>query len=220
MNSRQSKFKNIYLFVLVLAGWFALIAQLYLIILNRVTGIPETIVRYFSFFTILTNILVAVCCTILLLNKRNRLFNFFSNPKAIAAITVYITVVGLVYNLILRFLWRPQGLQLLVDELLHTLIPTLFILFWLLFVPKAGLKIKDILPWLMYPFIYIIYILIRGAFSGFYPYPFIDVKTIGYNKVFLNSGILVIVFVIFSFLFLAIDRYGKRIQATSLTKNN
>ena len=202
--------------MLIIAGWFALIAQLYLIILNRVTAIPETIVRYFSFFTILTNILVAVCCTILLLNKMNGLFNFFSNPKTIAAITVYITVVGLVYNLILRFLWKPQGLQLLVDELLHTLIPVLFIFFWLLFLPKAGLKTKDILPWLMYPFIYIIYILIMGAFSGFYPYPFIDVKTIGYNKVFLNSGILVIVFVVFSLLFVAIDRYGKKNSSNNI----
>ena len=216
MSSLEFKFKNIYLFVLIIAGWFALIAQLYLIILNRVTAIPETIVRYFSFFTILTNILVAVCCTILLLNKMNGLFNFFSNPKTIAAITVYITVVGLVYNLILRFLWKPQGLQLLVDELLHTLIPVLFIFFWLLFLPKAGLKTKDILPWLMYPFIYIIYILIMGAFSGFYPYPFIDVKTIGYNKVFLNSGILVIVFVVFSLLFVAIDRYGKKNSSNNI----
>ncbi|MEO6220458.1 MAG: Pr6Pr family membrane protein [Ginsengibacter sp.] len=219
MGSPQYKFKNIYLFILVLAGWFALIAQLYLIIVNRVTAIPETIMRYFSFFTILTNILVAVCCTILLLNKKKSLYNFFSNSKNITAITVYITVVGFVYNLILRFLWKPQGLQLLVDELLHTLIPALFILFWLLFIPKAGLKTKHILPGLIYPLVYVIYILIRGEFTGFYPYPFINVKTIGYNKVFLNSGILVIVFAVFSLLFVVIDKYGKN-SDHNLTKSN
>ncbi len=100
MITQKVAYKRIYLLALEFTGWFALIAQLYLIIRNRVTAIPETIIRYFSFFTILTNILVAVCCTILLLNKKKSLFNFFSNPKTITAITVYITVVGLVYNLI------------------------------------------------------------------------------------------------------------------------
>ncbi|HEV8081648.1 MAG TPA: Pr6Pr family membrane protein [Chitinophagaceae bacterium] len=123
----QSSSRQIFLFVITITGWFALIAQLYLIILNRVTTVPGTIIRYFSFFTILTNILVALCCTVLLINKNKRWYKFFSNSKTITAITVYITVVGLVYNLILRFLWRPQGLQLLVDELLHSVI--LFFLF-------------------------------------------------------------------------------------------
>lgn len=213
MSNEPSKSKKIYLLVLVITGWFALIGQLYLIINNRVTSIPETIIRYLSFFTILTNLLVAVCSTIFLLNKRNGWFNFFSNLKTIAAIAVYITVVGLVYNVILRFLWNPKGFQLLIDELLHSVMPVLFILFWILFVPKAGLKVKDILPWLLYPFVYVIYILIRGAFTGLYPYPFIDVKELGYNKVLLNSGVLVIVFVVFSLLYVGMDRYGKKYEA-------
>ncbi|MEP6584422.1 MAG: Pr6Pr family membrane protein [Ginsengibacter sp.] len=209
MNNKEVTFRKICLLALVVLGWFALAGQFYLIILNRVTSIPGTIIRYFSFFTILTNFLVAVCSTVLLVNK-NRWHQFFSNAKTITAITVYITVVGLVYNVILRFLWSPEGFQSLIDELLHTAIPVLFILFWIFFMPKAGLKSKDILPWLLYPFIYVIYILIRGAFTGLYPYPFIDVKELGYNKVLLNSGMLVIVFVVFSLLFVGVDHYFKK----------
>ncbi len=201
---------KIFLLVIAIAGWFALAAQLYLIILNRVTPVPETIIRYFSFFTILTNILVTTCCTVLLLKGKSKLNDFFSRAKILSAIALYITIVGLVYNLILRFLWKPEGLQLLVDELLHTVIPLSFIFFWMFFVAKAKLQWKDIFPWLLYPFGYIIYVLIRGAFSGFYPYPFIDVTKLGYNKVFLNSGLLVIVFVIFSLLFVTVDRFLKR----------
>lgn len=205
----QSSSRQIFIFVITITGWFALIAQLYLIILNRVTTVPGTIIRYFSFFTILTNILVALCCTVLLINKNKRWCKFFSNSKTITAITVYITVVGLVYNLILRFLWRPQGLQLLVDELLHSVIPVFFILFWVFFIPKAKLKAKDILPWLIYPFVYVVYILIRGALTGVYPYPFIDVKELGYNRVLLNSGVLVIVFIVFSLLYVGMDKFKK-----------
>ena len=210
MSNRHATFKKAYLFVLAFTGWFALTGQLYLIIYNRTTSIPATIVRYFSFFTILTNLLVAVCATILLLNKKNRWFNFFTSFKTITAIAVYITVVGLVYNVILRFLWNPQGFQLLIDELLHSVIPVLFILFWVLFIPKAGLKAKDIWPWLLFPLVYVIYVLIRGAVTDLYPYPFIDVKDLGYNKVLINSGFLVIVFVVFSLLFVGIDKFFKK----------
>ncbi len=211
MSNRHATFKKVYLFVLAFTGWFALAGQLYLIIHNRTTSIPGTIVRYLSFFTILTNLLVAVCSTILLINKKNNWFNFFSSSKTITAIAVYITVVGLVYNVILRFLWNPQGFQLLIDELLHSVMPLLFILFWILFIPRAGLKVKDILPWLLFPFVYVIYILIRGAFTGLYPYPFIDVKQLGYDKVLLNSSFLVIVFVIFSLLFVWMDKIFKKV---------
>ncbi len=201
--------RRVYLIILSMVAWFALIGQLYLIILNRNASVIVTLVRYISFFTILTNLLVALCSTILLRKKNNEV-NFFSRLKTITAIAVYITVVGLVYNLVLRFLWQPQGLQLIVDELLHTVVPVLFILFWLLFVPKAGLKAKDILPWLLYPFVYVIYILIRGAMTGEYPYPFIDVVQLGYSKVFLNSGMLVIVFLVFSWVYVGLDRFVKK----------
>jgi len=115
-----------------LLGWFALVGQFYLIILNRITSIPEIIIRYFSYFTILTNLLVAICCTALLTNRNSKIKSFFSRQNTLTAVAVYITVVGLVYNSILRFLWNPQGLQWIVDELLHSVIPLLFIAFWLL----------------------------------------------------------------------------------------
>ena len=44
--------KNYLIFVAILA-WAGLAIQLYIIISNRVVSIPETIVRYFSYFTYL-----------------------------------------------------------------------------------------------------------------------------------------------------------------------
>ena len=185
-----------------LLGWFALASQFYLIIVNRTASVLETIFRYFSFFTILTNILVAVCLTTLLIKPQSRLGKFFLRPAALTAITVYITIVGIVYNVILRSIWDPTGLQRIVDELLHSVIPLLFMFYWLLFVPKADLEWRDILTWLIYPLIYIICILSRGALSEFYPYPFIDVVTIGYDRVLINSAGLMVVFVVLSLVFL------------------
>ncbi|MBC7867593.1 MAG: hypothetical protein H7X88_08665, partial [Gloeobacteraceae cyanobacterium ES-bin-316] len=43
--------KKLLLLAGALLGWIAILVQLVLIIQNRVASIPETIVRFFSFFT-------------------------------------------------------------------------------------------------------------------------------------------------------------------------
>jgi len=206
---QQEKGMRPLLTIMIALGWFAIMAQFYLIIENRITSIPETAIRFFSFFTILTNILVALCCTILLLNYNSKWRNFFSNKNTLTAIAVYITIVGVVYNLILRFLWNPEGLQWIVDELLHSVIPILFLILWLLFIPKGRLQMKSVFAWLLYPLVYLIFIIIRGSFSGFYPYPFIDVNKLGYNKVIVNSTGMLAAFLVTSVLFVLIDRFKK-----------
>jgi hypothetical protein len=210
MNEHTAKPPAFYLATMAVLGWFALLSQLYLIIQNRVVSVAETIVRYFSFFTILTNLIVAVCVTFLLLKPNSKWGSWFLKSTTLTAITVYITIVGVVYNVILRFLWQPKGLQYITDELLHTIIPLLFILCWFLFVPKKGLHYKQFLPWLIYPLLYVIYTAVHGAITGFYPYPFINVITLGYGKVAVNSGSLLLAFSGLSLFLIAIARYISR----------
>jgi len=175
-----------------IGAWSALIAQFYLSMQNSIVPVDESIIRYFSFFTVLTNILVAVCFTFLLLKKE--LGSFFTKPSTLTATAVYITVVAIIYNLILRFTWEPKGLQLVVDELLHAIVPLLFVVYWLMYVPKDSLKWRDTFSWLIYPFIYLMFILFRGSVSGFYPYPFVDVVKYGYETVFVNCFYVMLVF--------------------------
>lgn len=177
---------------MALISTFAVVAQLYLSLFNRVESVPETLVRFFSFFTILTNSLVAVMFISLWLFPKH---HFFQSVKKQTAITLYILVVGLVYNTVLRFIWQPEGLQKVVDELLHTFIPMATFVFWWLFTHSKTLQYKHIVPWLLYPFLYLIAILARGYLSGFYPYPFVDVTQLGYPKVVANSLLVVLVFV-------------------------
>jgi hypothetical protein len=171
-----------------------------------VASIAETVVRYFSFFTILTNIIVAVCFTMVLINGSSKWYRLILKPTTLTAIAVYITIVGVVYNLILRFLWAPQGLQRFVDELLHSAIPLLFIAFWLLYVPKNNLKWKHSFNWLLYPLFYTLFILLRGSLSEYYPYPFIDVTKLGYVQAFFYGVLLMFAFWFFSLLFIGIGK--------------
>ncbi len=209
MQDKSLKLNSRFFAIIAILGWFAVVLQLYLIIINRVVSLSETIVRFFSFFTIQSNILVAVCFTFLWLKPKSKWGLFFSKPKNTTAITLYITIVGLVYNAILRFLWAPTGSQKVVDELLHLVIPILVLLYWILFVPKKTLEFKDIFPWLIFPALYLIYTLIRGAFFSFYPYPFIDVTLLGYDKVLINSFFMLLAFVFFGILFIGIGKIKK-----------
>lgn len=203
MAIQQNSLFKICLALIALLGWFALISQFSININSNIAPTPELVIRYFSYFTILTNLLVAVCSTILLMKPASKLGHYFAQQKTLTAITVYILVVGLIYNVILRFIWTPQGLQMIVDELLHSVIPVLFLLLWIFFVKKKQLKWQAFWPWLIYPLGYLICVLIRGAFSGFYPYPFIDVTKLGYSKTLLNSLGITIVFIVFSIIFIA-----------------
>ena len=210
MEIQSTKARQIFLAISAAIVWFSVIAQLYLSIVNRLATVAEALTRFFTYFTIQTNILVATCFTVLLLKPVSDWGKFFSSPRVLTAICTYITFVGLTYNLLLRQLWQPTGLQQVVDELLHSAIPIIFILYWLIFVPKAGLQWKNIFTWLIYPVIYIIIVLIRGALSGYYPYPFIDVNDLGYPKVFLNGFGLIIAFLMLSCLFIAIGKFTNR----------
>jgi len=193
-----------------LTAWFAVIAQFFLAIANRTASAPEVVIRFFSFFTIETNGLIAVALTFLLLTPGSPRSNFFAKGTTMAAITVYILVVGITYNTLLRNIWNPQGLQRIVDELLHVAVPVLFFIYWLLFGPKANLHWKNIFPWLLFPLIYCIYTLVRGHLSGYYPYPFMDAGQLGFDKVLINIGAMLILFVVVALLAVGIAKVGSR----------
>lgn len=186
-------------------GWFALIFQLYLIIQNRTASVGETLMRYFTFFTITTNFLTAICFTAEVVHKNKRQ-SFFTQPSVLAATAVYIGLVGLVYNVVLRFAWQPTGLQRVVDELLHLIIPVYFILYWLILVPKIKLQWSKLYRWLLYPAMYLIVIMIRGGFANYYPYPFVNVIALGYQKVLVNCVFVLLAFMFFTFLVIVISK--------------
>lgn len=200
--------KRIYASIGATLGWTALILQLYLSLANRTVSVPESILRYFSYFTILTNLLAAVSFSAVCLRSSGKLF--FARPLTLSAVTVYILIVGIVYNVILRSLWDPRGLQLFVDEFLHTVQPLLFLLFWLLFVPKKELQWRHAFNWLLYPVAYIIYLVIMGAITGFYPYPFADVNKLGYMTAMLNGVLIIAAFLVLSLLLIGAARIRSR----------
>ena len=177
-------------------GWFAILVQFVLMMQNRVESLTETTIRFFSYFTILTSCMVALYFSVLWYKKPLSLFTRFEKPGFLTATTLYIATVGIVYQFLLRDLWEPTGMQRMVDELLHSVIPVYVFVFWILFEKKKEISWRTIPSWLLYPLIYLIFILFRGHLSGFYPYPFVDVNELGFEKVLTFSGLLFMAFVL------------------------
>jgi hypothetical protein len=181
----------------------AVILQYYLILIHRTESVVETTLRFVTFFTILTNSLCAAYFCTLLFFPGSQLAKFFEKYTSVTAICVYITIVGLVYQFILRHTWQPQGLQRLVDELLHSVNPLCMILYWVFLVEKRKINLKTAFVWLLYPILYFTVILIRGSFADWYPYPFVNVSVLGYGQVFVNALVILGAFFLVSVVFIA-----------------
>jgi len=164
------------------------------------------IIQVLSYFTILINILVAVTYTYIALSPNTKPGKFLVRSSTITATAVYIGIVGFIYNLVLRDQWNPQGWFKVADTLLHTVSPTLFVVFWLIFVPKENLKWQLAIKWLLFPFLYLIYSLIRGQIIGTYPYFFVDVARFGYKQTAINCSLVLLAFVSFGLVFISISR--------------
>ncbi len=206
----DSPIAKLYLFLIAVLGCFSLLTQFYLSIESGLAPPHIVFFRYFAYFTITTNLLVAITCVVLLLAPNSRLAEFIGRQKTLTATTSYILVVGIIYNVLLRIIWKPEGLQLIVNELLHAVIPILFLIYWLVFVRKDGLKWNDIWPWLLYPLIYTIYVFIFGAITGFYPYHFIDLAQLGLKTTIINACGITIFFIVISLLLVGISKLYKK----------
>lgn len=185
---------------------YALPVQFYLLLKGPGFTFFSAAVRFFSFFTITTNSIVFICTALLLFGGRCRLNTFFRKCTTITAITVYILIVGIVFNLLLRPIVDLKGHHLIVSEIFHSVVPVLFFIYWLFFVSPEKFSFKVILFWLLYPILYIIYTLFHGLVTNFYPYPFIDATKLGLKTAIINGLFVLIAFVVLSVILISISK--------------
>ncbi|MCT8947272.1 Pr6Pr family membrane protein [Pseudomonas iridis] len=194
-------------------GWAGLGIQLYLIFIARLSveaSLLGGLVSFFSYFTVLTNTLVATVLTCAVTPRESAARRWFLQPWVSSGVTVSIVVVGLAYSLLLRHLWHPEGWQFIADELLHDVMPLVFLGYWWFCVPKGTLRLWHLPVWLIYPLVYFAYALLRGNLLGAYAYPFIDVAVLGYPQVFINAGGILAGFVGIGLAVIGLDHWHSR----------
>lgn len=219
MSATSTTFRRIYIGAAAITGWFGLILQLYLLLNLKDSPISifGRVINFFSYFTILTNILAALSLTFTFFNTQSKTGSFFRNPVVQSAIAMNIVIVGTVYITVLQKLWQPQGLAWIADFTLHYAMPFIYAVYWLVFVPKGQVQLKHCFTWLIYPAVYFAYCIIRGPIVNWYPYPFVDVGAIGYGEVLKNAVVLLGAFLVAAFLFFVLDRlFANKANASAI----
>lgn len=151
------------------------------------SDVGTKVVNFFSFFTIQSNLIVAVTFAIgavLLVRSGRTDPRWFAVLRACA--TTYILTTGVVYNLLLRGIELPQGTTVeWANEVLHVVIPALGLLDWLLAPGRRRLGFRVVGVIVVYPIVWAAYTMIRGPFvrdaltgaTSWYPYPFLNPDT-------------------------------------------
>ena len=193
-----------YRIICALIGWLALSLRLVdVLIIGQYASIAKELFVYFGFFTVWTNILIALAFTAPLLDQDRKLYNFFMLPAVRAALASYIFMVAVVYHIAIAPSWDPQGFTLLTAHGLNTVMPILYIVDWLFFAEKRPIFYKHLPYWVIYPAVYGVTIIILGSLTNVYPYTFLDVSLIGIEKVLMNMFGLVAVFAVVGPIFIA-----------------
>ncbi|RYY64482.1 MAG: hypothetical protein EOO13_18440 [Chitinophagaceae bacterium] len=199
LQNQQSKQQQLFAALIAIAAALSVILQY----IFR-TG---SAANFFSFFTIQCNILVAITAASAAFFSTTRPGRFFTSTSVQTAIALYIFIVALVYNTVLRGLIPLEGWNLLLDTMLHVVNPLLYLSYWFMVSRKKSLlEYKHGLYWSIFPFAYLVYSMIRGAVVGWYPYPFLNAVQKGYPTVALNILIMIVVFLIAGLLLIAATR--------------
>ena len=132
-----------------------------------------SVLNFFSYFTNLSNL----CAVFVLL-----LSVFFDKEKSRDLVryisAVNMAIVGLVFAVLLRDV-DLGALLPWVNYMLHYVMPVAIVLDWLLRPPASRLRSESLFLAMAFPSAYLTYVILRGADTGWYPYPFLNPANVG-----------------------------------------
>ena len=180
-------------------------------------GAPGRVIDFLSYFTIWSNIVVAVVMTMLAASP-TRVTTLRRVLRLDALIMIVVT--GLVYAVVLAPLYHPTGWSAVANSGLHQLTPLLTVLVWLVFGPRGWLDLRLVLPSLVIPLVWLVYTLLRGAVISAYPYPFIDVVPLGYGRVAVNVVGVLVLGIVVALAVVGLDRLLSRRSVRGSSEQN
>ena len=191
-------------------AWFGVIAQFGVSINKALVeggAVSEVFVRLLSYFTILTNLFVAIVATVCGFSPNSKLGQSLAKPQVFGCSVTAIVLVGIGFHVLLRDLYAPAGFAGFINYVIHYYVPSAMLIYWLVFPPTRRMSPWLPVAWNVYFLSYVAYIAIRGELIGKYPYPFIDVVEIGYASAVLASTVLAGAFVVLGYLVFLVARF-------------
>ena len=200
--------------VVALVAVLAVLWQLVLVVQGAAvldeTNVPPLatrVVRFFCYFTVLSNLLVLVT-SVLLARDPGRDGPVWRVVRA--ASLVGIAVTGLVHWFLLRPILDLTGPSWAVDKLLHVVVPVLALAAWLAAGPRGRLGPGDVLRALVWPVVWAAWTLVHGLATHWWPYPFIDVDRLGWGPVLVAVAGVGVLYAVVGLVLVAVDRALQR----------
>jgi hypothetical protein len=170
--------------------------------------IPGALGSFFSFYTILTNIvLVLIYLSELMPNQR---LPIFRHPVLRGSMVACMALVNLYVFFVLRHLYAPTGLLELSDKLLHYVAPLLYLLWWIVGQPHGKLRWSNLPLMLLPTFVYFVLVMLRGLWVHRYPYPFMNVDELGLGAVLVGALYMAAGLAALAALVIALDHFLTR----------
>ena len=165
---------------------------------GQAPGVLTRVLRFFSYFTVQSNILVAL--SVLPLLRYAAMDDRAWRVLRLDAL-MGISVTGVVFVVALRPIVDLSGVSALTNVGFHYLSPLLAVVGWLLFGPRPRIDRTTLLWSLAWPLAWLAYTLVHGALTDWYPYPFIDAGELGYPATLLNAALVTVLMLIVGALF-------------------
>lgn len=152
--------------------------------------------RVFRFFTLQSNLIVVIYFSALfILNKRTtRVFDDW-----LGGVTIYISITFIVFAFFLQGDWHPTGLEFINNIFSHYIVPLSVICFLIYYRYDYQFKVSHLKLWVIYPLLYLVFVLIHGSITLDYIYPFFNIVNHGWLYFFIFSLGLIVLFVILLF---------------------
>lgn len=159
-----------------------------------------TVANFLSFFTVLSNVSAVVLLILLAARPGHDVSPTFAVFRG--AVTVYMSVTGLVYVILLAPIAAEVGVaEPWIDWSIHVIGPVAIAIDWILAPPPTELSLGSLWVWLVFPTAYMAYSLVRGVIVEWYPYPFLDPAEGGYPAVAIWSVVVLVVILGFGFVY-------------------
>jgi hypothetical protein len=166
-------------------------------------SLGERLVNLFSYFTIQSNLFVLGTSIALAVSigRDGRLWRVLRLDALLGII-----ITGLVYDFVLAGLVHPTGWALAATIGFHYISPWATLLGWLIFGPRPRMSWRVMALAFIWPLAWLVLTFVRGALTGWYPYPFLDVDLIGLADSLRNSAVILLVAIAIAALLTLLDK--------------
>lgn len=200
--------------ILALAVAATLIAQLVLLFVggqdvNTATAaapvaLPTRLLRFFSYFTVQSNLLVLAAAISLVIDPR-RDGAVWRVLRLDALLGIAVT--GVVSATLLAGLIHPVGIGVWINIGFHQFSPAWTLVGWLLLGPRPRIDLRTLGWAFAWPVAWLAYTMAHGALTGWYPYPFLNADKLGYGQVGITLLVILCAALATAFLLRAVERW-------------